>query len=759
MIKGIAKAGGVEWMEDRNGVLLALSRLSKTVATDDAESAFLAAAEIGSVLLHVSRVVVLIKEEDGTLSVGASIGFDSDSGIISIAKELAQASLESHTPIVYPDSGTAPARIERELAQANLESALCVPMRVGEASVGAVVALSDTPRSFSPSDTEILHVVASQAALAAWRASSQVTHQSNGSQKQADLIRLANRKIQELLLVNQVSEAVNSTLDLDKVLDIALEQSMMAVGADGGSLMLSSEETNRLEIAVSRGLARKWVENTAQQVGKSIAGWVAEHGESVLVSNARKDSRFNMSFFRDNLTSAASIPLKTKAGVIGVLNVNTVQPEKIFDERDLEFLGTVANQMAVAIENARLYARVNRRTKQLSSLLQMSKTITSTLNQDEVLKRLTGEICDLFQLEVCVVLLLDELSQRFRFGYGVGLRTRRKYAYFDLAAPIAARVKSNGQKLIIRDINTSAQLRTEISQSEKLKSVICLPFKNQGKLVGLAVGFTRDSRAFKKSQLDIMRPLGELAGVAISNARIYRQKYRIARMLQERLVPSSIPQLPKLDIGHKYLPAREVGGDYYDFIPLGENRIGVVMGDVAGSDVEAAEFTTMGKHILRTYAREYQSPAAVLQKTNDQVCEDTHAETFISVFYGIIDLNSMQLCHSNAGCEPALLYKAKDKTVSLLKTDGILLGVSRGISYGEQHIGLEPGDVLAAFTDGLTEAPFEGKRFGAKTAIQVIQDNAHLDAQGIADAIHDALLTFVHGRVADDVAMIVLKIG
>jgi len=336
---------------------------------------------------------------------------------------------------------------------------------------------------------------------------------------------------------------------------------MLAVGADTGSLMLVNEETNRLEIAASRGLAQRYVEKTSQEIGTSVAGWVAKHGESVLVSNAHTDSLFQMPFFRDDITSAASVPLRSKNAVIGVLNVSTTHADRRFDERDLQLLGTVANELAVAIDNARLYARVNRRTKQLDSLLGISKTVTSTLNLDELLRRLADEITKFFGLDVCVLMLLDDLSERLRLGYGTGLKTRRKYAYFDLASPLAAQVSKTSKKLLVRDIRNSKHYATDISEREGLRSVICLPLKNAGRLVGVAVGFTKEIRTFPRSQKEIMRPLGELAGVAIRNARVYRQKYKIAEILTQRLMPSSVPRIEGLDIGHKFMPAHEVGGE------------------------------------------------------------------------------------------------------------------------------------------------------------------------------------------------------
>lgn len=757
MLKGIAKAGDGDQSGDRyHKTVAALSNLSRVLSAAEGGSTFPEVAEVTAMLLRLPTVIVFLNRRSEGLFAAGVAGPVRDPEFLAAARTVAESAFKGRSPTIITNVSAEQSAASRQMEKAGAASVICMPMRVGRNNVGVIVAISDVLRAFSSSDTEVLQVIASQSALSAWRGVVDDPDAEEGSQ--TELIELAQRKIQELSLINQVSGAVNSTLDLDELLDIALEQSMLAVGGDAGSLMLVNEDTNRLEIVASRGLAEKWVQRTSQEVGKSVAGWVAENGESVLVTNAHTDSRFKMRVFRDSITSAASVPLKTKGVVIGVLNVNTTHPERLFDERDLELLETVANELAVAIDNARLYARVNRRTRHLDSLLRVSKTVTSTLNIDELMRRLSGQVTALFSLDACVLMLLDELSGRFRLGYTSGLKTRRKQAHYDLALPLAGHVAKTGKKVIIRDVSLSKHVGSEIARQEGLKSAVCLPMRDAGKLVGVAIGFARDIRTFKRSQREIMRPLGDLAGVAIRNARMYRQKYRMAEILTQRLTPSDIPDIAGVDIGHKYLPAHEVGGDYYDLLNIGGGSLGIVMADVSGHDVEAAEYTSMGKHVLRAYAKEHQSPAKVLRSTNGLICQDTRAEIFISAFYGVLDLKQSKLRYSNAGCERPIHYKASSGEAVILDGEGMLLGIRGDARYQEREVDLQQGDVIAFFTDGLTEAGTGRLRFGSDRVIETIAASAALNAQQIADALTDSLFEFVHGRVTDDVAIVVLKV-
>ncbi len=756
MLKGIAKAGDRDQPEDLHRTVTALSNLSGILSSADGTNTFPAVAEATAMLLRVpSAIVFLNRRPDGLFAAGAA-GPVNKPEYLAAARMVADSVFRGKSPTVITNVSADQNSAVRHLEKAGAASVISMPMRVGRTNVGVILAISDVLRAFSAADTELLRVIASQAALSAWKGVVEEAGPESGTQ--TELIQLAQRKIQELSLINQVSGAVNSTLDIDELLDIALEQSTLAVGADAGSLMLINEDTNRLEIVASRGIDEKWVRKTSQEVGTSVAGWVAENGESVLVTNAHTDSRFKMRVFRDSITSAASVPLKSKGVVIGVLNVNTTHPERQFDERDLELLETVANELAVAIENARLYARVNRRTRQLDTLLQISKTVTSTLNIEELMRRLCSEVTALFSLDACVLMLLDELSGRFRLGHTSGLKTRRRQALYDLGLPLAVQVAKVGRRVSIRDISHSKLISGDIAKQEGLKSAACMPLRDAGRLVGVLIGFTREARTFRKSQTEIMRRLGDLAGVAIRNARMYRQKYRMAEILTQRLIPSDTPDIDGVDIGQKYLPAHEVGGDYYDLLPVGDGKLGIAMADVSGHDVEAAEYTSMGKHVLRAYAREHSSPAKVLRNMNALICADTRAEIFISAFYGILDIHESKLRYCNAGCERPVHFSAREKTARLLEGDGMLLGIRGDAKYQEREIALSKGDVIAFFTDGLTEAGIGKVRFGCDRVMEVISANARNSAQEIVNAVCDALFDFGHGRVTDDVALVIIKV-
>lgn len=761
MLKGIAHANGDEnFHQDRYAAIVALSHLSNILTSVEEEKAFDVAAELAATLLRASKVVIASKTPEGKLEAQGLHVQPIPDDLVAAAIRIGEETLNAGTPLLISNTAAGSSEATRILEKHGVSSVICVPMRIGDTNLGAIVCLFQESRVFSQREVELLHVIASHTALATLKKPT-ANDKPSTEKHTEELLALANRKIRELSLLNQISEVINSTLDLEELLDLALEESLAAVDADGGSIMLINEDTGKLEIVASRGLPKELVETTSQEIGRSIAGWVAKHGESVLVTDAHKDPRFNMPFYRDSIVSSASVPLKSRNGIIGVLNVNTMQPDRLFDERDLEFLQTVANQVAVALENARLYGRVLRRTEQLNGLLRVSRTVTSTLNLQERLRRLCKELNRSLGFDACTIFIVDEPTGRLRFGTSVGFKpSDGKSACYELASAIATQVAYTGKKIVLEDIGSKSSIVIDKKwQVTSFVSAMGLPLKSNRRIVAVATAFSRKNCPLTAAHEPVLRSISELAGVAIHNALAYQQKYRIASLVQNRLMPGDAPKISGIDIGHKFFSVREVGGDYYDFVVLDERKLGIAVADVSGSDVDAAEHAAMGKYVLRAYAREFVSPAKVLSKANSLVCEITNSETFISAFYGVIDPENDQLWYANAGCEPALLYQPEDNSFHELRADGVLLGITPSLSYEERVATFSPGCVLVAFTDGVTEAVRNGLRFGTTLLKKLLVENARLDAQMIAERIFSELIEFTQGKLSDDAAIVVVKRG
>src|SRR5438132_1610183 len=213
-----------------------------------------------------------------------------------------------------------------------------------------------------------------------------------------------------------------------------------------------------------------------------------------------------------------------------------------------------------------------------------------------------------------------------------------------------------------------------------------------------------EKREFTEQELRLGRMIAGQAAVAIENAQTFEQERTVASTLQQSFIPRTPIELPGYDFGNLYEPAftaAQVGGDYYDFIELGDGRLGVVMGDVCGKGVTAAVFTAMAKYMLRAYAVENPNPASVITRLNrslySQMSEDC---MFITMVYGVLDTRTGDFAYVNAAHPHPLIYHPDREEVSELPTTGGMVGAMPSMEFQEGRTRLAPGSVLLLYTDG-----------------------------------------------------------
>jgi AmiR/NasT family two-component response regulator len=244
---------------------------------------------------------------------------------------------------------------------------------------------------------------------------------------------------------------------------------------------------------------------------------------------------------------------------------------------------------------------------------------------------------------------------------------------------------------------------------------------------------------------------------------------RFVELQQEREVAYSLassfigeaPALPGFRVACRYEPAFEaarVGGDFFDFIDLGPDRVGVVLGDVCGKGMTAATHTTMARHMLRAYSLEDPAPAHVLTRLNRALCQQADNNSlFVTVIYGILELRTRALVYGSAGHPPPVIYDPEAHRARGLRSTGGLIGALPDLRYEEERVELPPGTVLALFTDGVTEAHVSEQMLESSGVCRVLEEHAGESASEIASAIFARARQFAGGYLRDDVAIMVLK--
>ena len=244
---------------------------------------------------------------------------------------------------------------------------------------------------------------------------------------------------------------------------------------------------------------------------------------------------------------------------------------------------------------------------------------------------------------------------------------------------------------------------------------------------------------------------------------------RFTELQQEREVAYSLarsfigepPILPGFKVACRYEPAFEaarVGGDFFDFIELGPDRIGIVLGDVCGKGIAAATHTTMARHMLRAYSLEDPAPAHVLARLNRALCRQPENDSlFVTVVYGVLDLRARTLVYGSAGHPPPVIYEPAARSARELRSTGGIVGAVPDLAYAEECVELPLGTVLAMFTDGVTEAHLSEQMLESSGVCLVVEEHATEGAEEIASAISSRARQFAGGYLRDDVAIVVLK--
>lgn len=335
-------------------------------------------------------------------------------------------------------------------------------------------------------------------------------------------------------------------------------------------------------------------------------------------------------------------------------------------------------------------------------------------------------------------------------------------------------VASTGCPCLISNAEMDSRVPKFSEEFLRIHTMLLVPLKIKDAVLGvLALVNKKDCEPFTDIDLGLLQSLGDQASVAIRNARFYKtilEKQKldydlsIAKDIQRMLLPRESPIISNWDISALNKTAMEIGGDYYDFIDVGKNRLGVVIADVSGKSIPGALVMTMTRSVLRSKAIGVHSASSVLMAVNELICQDIEPDMFISLIYLIIDTDQNTVTYARAGHEPIIFYHAKDSTCELIKPEGMVLGIDNGPLFNnslrEVNFQMHPGDIIVLYTDGITEAINDkGEEFGIANLMDAIRISSADTAEGIVNNISERIGRFTGNLPQqDDLTLVVLKL-
>jgi len=338
---------------------------------------------------------------------------------------------------------------------------------------------------------------------------------------------------------------------------------------------------------------------------------------------------------------------------------------------------------------------------------------------------------------------------------------------------VIGRVWQTGQPVSLNDVSEAPELAKLRDSSLATASVMVTPLLYGKQNMGvLAVGNSPGAAPFSQSDFVVFKSISEQSAFALYNAIIYseaNEKKRldhdleIARDIQRILLPAESPSISGFEISGINVPARQVSGDYFDYIKVDDEHLGVAIADVSGKGVPASLIMAICRSVLRSQATGNCSPSDVLKKVNRQLYPDIKEDMFISMAYLILDHARNKVTLARAGHDAPLLYKRDTETVTTLKPPGLVVGIDSGTVFdrltNDFDVRLERGDCLLLYTDGVTEAlDADGTEFGLERTIQAVQASAGSGASAIITRVIDDLRNFVGSQPQnDDITLIAIR--
>jgi serine phosphatase RsbU (regulator of sigma subunit) len=617
----------------------------------------------------------------------------------------------------------------------------------------------------------------------------------------------SQRRLAELSTVNALAQTLNRALDLREALDSALPHIVELMGLQTGWIFLKDESGGY------RLAARHELPPAISYPGPA---WSSECTCQELCSKGRLNKAVNVvrcSRLRyavgdkRSLAQHASVPLHNGDEVLGILNVATTEFGR-FTAAQLELLSAVGFLLGTAIARARLHEQVKvRRVHEQAALLKLSHELLGAESLEPALQRLVRVGARLLEADACAYVEADEVTGRALLvaAHGWNLPDGSPLpAVLDAANPhlwYLPEVSAHVAEDALEDL-------PPLMKRQRFQGHLALSVEIGGAPVGTLMVNTASSRQFLMDETQLLGLLGTQLAQTLERERLHQealarqrleQELDLARSIQASFLPDSCPYIPGYTICAFYRAARQVGGDFYDFIKLAgtapapapaltrreleqewwrtgrgapqlaarqsarhedaPDRYGLVIADVTDKGVPASLFMVLSRTLIRATASDGRPADQVLEQANRLILADARSGLFVTCFYGVLDLADNSFSYANGGHNYPLIYRAATGQVEPLQAQGIVLGIVPEARFELRTTEMAPGDVLCLYTDGVTEAMDPRRQlFDEERLVEVLRRTHHLSPEEIIERIIEAVASFTAGTPqADDVTLVVLK--
>ena len=598
-----------------------------------------------------------------------------------------------------------------------------------------------------------------------------------------------------LAALKTIAETLNQALDLNQALHDSLEIILKILDLKAGWVFLTNRDNTTFTLAANHGLPPALKHPGRVWKGGCRCNRLAYEDKLTEAVNIVYCSRIEHSKGdRQNLVYHASVPLETPRAQIGILNVAAADG-RLFSDEELQLLTTVGNQMGVAVERASIFEQTrDQRIQEQAALLTLSNALLNTQNLEAILGQVVKVTAEIFAADVCAI-MLHEANGGTRKLASTGLKPKQEVflekpwnesgagqTFLQLGRSGQISLQERGEpslRLFPLEEPIPPEASTSIIEDRAMwqfwsevgcRSIYLAPIQSisQNHPIGLLLVAHKTPRKVAEAEVHLTNLLANQASLAIEQTELHEirlaqealeKELSMAQEIQHSFLPEATPKIPGWEIASYYQSAKHVGGDFYDFIPLKNGNLGIVIADVADKGVPAALVMALSRTLVRGIAIQDNSPAQVLCRSNEMLMTESRNRRFITLFYAVLNPKTGALTCARAGHNPPYVWQASESELRALQPAGMALGIVAKISLEEETLTIQKNDIFVLYTDGVTEAMnSKQEEFSEERLMTLIKQHHRLSAEKLVKKIQNEVENFRAGsEPSDDFTLLVIK--
>jgi sigma-B regulation protein RsbU (phosphoserine phosphatase) len=554
------------------------------------------------------------------------------------------------------------------------------------------------------------------------------------------------RERSELLdFLLEVSAVMAQTLDLDQLSANVAEVVQRVLPYDLFALLLYNEKRRDLRIRYALGHREEVIRNLSVALGEGVTGAAAAQREPVLVGDVRKDPRYLNTV--DAVRTELAVPMTARGRLVGVIDLQSTRVNA-YSEYDRALLRLIAARVAVAIDNARLYYRVDRQNRTLKTLANISREFSSILDLNALLPKIINTMRELINYDAFSILLVDSDAKALRHLFSIRYDQRVNIDNIPLGKGITGAAAESGE--VVRVHDTAADPRY-IASHPDIRSEVAVPLIVQDRVVGVMDLESDRVGYFTDDHIRTLTLLAPQVASSVENARLYKQladrqrvmdeDLRAARELQRVLLPDAEPEIEGLECAVRLRPARGISGDIYEILEQPGGKSIIAFGDVSGKGAAAALYGGLISGLLRILGRRQRNPAGLMIALNEALAERKVEARYVSLLVLSWDPATRRFVMANAGALPPMICRAGE--ILKVRVEGVPLGLLESRQYEEVVFEAQADDALLLYSDGVTDhLNASGQEYGRGRLAHAVRSHCGKPAAEMVGAVFEDLDRF-----------------